>query len=53
MRPANQMHGRYARFLKRQHPGGSAPHLVHGMAWLLDNAAPKRLFLRLATKTSR
>jgi len=36
---SNQMHGRYAGFLATERPG-TAPVLVHGMAWLLDDASP-------------
>ncbi len=34
---SNQMHARYAQFLKRHRPTGAAPRLVHGMAWLIDD----------------
>jgi CRISPR-associated endonuclease/helicase Cas3 len=37
---SNQMHVRYKEFLEREHPGSAAPRLVHGMAWLLDDASP-------------
>jgi len=36
---SNQMHGRYARFLERRRPTGTAPRLVHGMAWLMDDVS--------------
>ncbi len=39
---SNQMHTRYARFLNERHPQASAPHLIHGMAWLLDDVAPQQ-----------
>jgi CRISPR-associated endonuclease/helicase Cas3 len=37
---ANQMHGRYERFLKNRRPAYAGSRLVHGMAWLIDSAAP-------------
>ncbi|MBV9467680.1 MAG: CRISPR-associated endonuclease Cas3'', partial [Abitibacteriaceae bacterium] len=36
---SNQMHGRYAKYLRVRRPGAS-PRLVHGMAWLVDDVAP-------------
>lgn len=42
MATSNQMHVRYERHLRRQHPEGIAPRLIHGMAWLLDEDAPNR-----------
>jgi len=38
---SNQMHRRYEEFLAGL-PGGRAPRLVHGMAWLLDAETPER-----------
>ncbi|HEX6937947.1 MAG TPA: CRISPR-associated helicase Cas3' [Longimicrobiales bacterium] len=35
---SNQMHRRYLEYLQRAN-GGAVPLLVHGMAWLLDDAA--------------
>ena len=35
---SNQMHGRYAKYLQSRR-AGAAPRLVHGMAWLLDDAS--------------
>lgn len=37
---ANQIHQRYQRFLTARRPESSAPRLVHGMAWLVDEVAP-------------
>jgi len=37
----NQMHRRYARFLRERDPNGPPPRLVHGMAWLQDDVAPE------------
>lgn len=37
---ANQIHHRYTKFLAQQRPQSSAPRLVHGMSWLMDNIAP-------------
>ena len=37
---ANQIHQRYQRFLKARRPDSSAPRLVHGMAWLVDDVTP-------------
>ncbi len=37
---ANQIHQRYQRFLAARRPDSSAPRLVHGMAWLVDEVAP-------------
>ena len=37
---ANQIHQRYQRFLATRRPEVSAPRLVHGMAWLVDDVAP-------------
>lgn len=34
---SNQMFGRYARFMQRQHPEYGTPRLVHGMSWLMDD----------------
>jgi CRISPR-associated endonuclease/helicase Cas3 len=40
---ANQMHARYQNFLQKRRPdNASAPRLVHGMAWLIDEAAPDK-----------
>jgi CRISPR-associated endonuclease/helicase Cas3 len=36
---SNQMHARYAEFLRRRRPE-VRPLLVHGLAWLLDGASP-------------
>jgi len=36
----NQMHRRYARFLRERDPDGPPPRLVHGMAWLQDDVVP-------------
>ena len=41
MATSNQMHSRYEEFLTKQRPNGSAPRLVHGMAWLMDDIAPE------------
>ncbi len=37
---ANQVHDRFEKFLKDRRPGFAGPRLVHGMAWLIDNATP-------------
>lgn len=39
---SNQMHARYASFLDRRQPGTAPPYLVHGMAWLVDEVAPRQ-----------
>jgi CRISPR-associated endonuclease/helicase Cas3 len=38
---ANQIHERYEKFLQKRRPDLSGSRLVHGMAWLMDNAAPR------------
>lgn len=38
---SNQIHQRYTAYLKARRPG-AAPRLVHGMAWLIDDATPTR-----------
>jgi CRISPR-associated endonuclease/helicase Cas3 len=37
---SNQMHARYETFLHARRPGKSAPRLVHGLAWLIDEETP-------------
>ena len=37
---ANQIHLRYRRFLATRRPEASAPSLVHGMSWLVDDVSP-------------
>lgn len=41
MATSNQMYDRYRHFLSKTRPGGSLPHLIHGMAWLLDEVSPE------------
>lgn len=41
MATSNQMHDRYKRFLETLKPGGTAPRLIHGAAWLLEEDAPE------------
>jgi CRISPR-associated endonuclease/helicase Cas3 len=42
MATSNQMFSRYREFLSERRPDNSAPRLVHGMAWLLDNILPEK-----------
>jgi CRISPR-associated endonuclease/helicase Cas3 len=37
---SNQMHLRYAAYLRRRSPGQAPPRLIHGMAWLWEDDAP-------------